>query len=244
MPVIKKSPKEGYCVIPNNVLRSKQLSLKDKGLLCYLLSLPDDWKFSIEGLLYCLPQDGRQSIGKSLNRLEHAGYLVRKQERGEKGAFSGNTWVVSGAKLTEAEIKKALGAEADPPPPGGEDFDVFWEAYPKKVGKKAARKAFDKLRGVPVETLLRALEEQKKSSQWTEDKGKYIPEPSKWLNQERWEDEVVSGGGSGDPFMETMQKIYQEETEVEGNDEQKGHYAGVGNPENGLSVGLPGHEPG
>ncbi len=244
MPVIKKSPREGYCVIPNSVLRSRQLSLKDKGMLCYLLSLPDNWSFSIDGLLKVLEKDGRHSIATSLNHLEQAGYLARRQDRGEKGAFSGNTWVISGSKLTEDDLRKALNHEAEPLIPDEDDFDVFWAAYPKKVGKIAARKAFAKLRGVPVETLLRALEEQKKSKQWTEANGQYIPDPSKWLNQGRWEDEVICGNGSDDPFMETMQKIYQEETEGERNDEQKGHYSGIGNPENCIPVGLPGHEPG
>lgn len=68
-------------------------------------------------------------------------------------------------------------------------FDKFWEVYPKKVGKEAARKAFAKVK-VPLETLIAAIEKQKKSKQWTKEKGQYIPHPATWLNQGRWEDEL------------------------------------------------------
>jgi predicted phage replisome organizer len=69
------------------------------------------------------------------------------------------------------------------------DFDVFWKAYPKKVGKGAAKKAFKKVK-VPVETLVSAIKRQERSEQWMKDGGQFIPYPSTWLNQERWEDEI------------------------------------------------------
>jgi len=81
---------------------------------------------------------------------------------------------------------------SNPPkaPQGGEaDFDRFWAAYPKKVGKQAARKAFHRAKA-PVETLLRAIEVQKCSDQWSRDGGRYIPNPATWLNQGRWDDEL------------------------------------------------------
>ena len=71
----------------------------------------------------------------------------------------------------------------------GEEFDQFWSSYPKKVGKQAAKKAFDSV-NVPIETLLAAIERQKCSAQWSRDNGQYIPYPATWLNQERWEDEL------------------------------------------------------
>ena len=70
-------------------------------------------------------------------------------------------------------------------------FDAFWSEYPKKVGKESAKKAFAKV-SEPVETLLYALKRQKCSIQWTKDGGQYIPNPSTWLNQRRWEDDVQS----------------------------------------------------
>ena len=70
-----------------------------------------------------------------------------------------------------------------------EPFDLFWSAYPLKKSKKDARKAFAKVKA-PLDTLLAALERQKKTPDWTKDGGRYIPYASTWLNGERWEDEV------------------------------------------------------
>lgn len=70
-----------------------------------------------------------------------------------------------------------------------DSFTVFWDAYPRKVGKEAAKKAFAKV-SVDLDTLLAALERQKNSAQWVEDGGRFIPNPSTWLNQGRWEDEL------------------------------------------------------
>lgn len=75
-------------------------------------------------------------------------------------------------------------------------FDLFWEAYPKKTGKQEARKAFKKV-SVPVETLIDAIERQKTWSQWKRDNGQYIPNPSTWLNQGRWDDEDYTAGVTG-----------------------------------------------
>lgn len=82
---------------------------------------------------------------------------------------------------------------------GGKEtsFDVFWIAYPKKVGKDAAKKSFAKVK-LDISVLLEAIEKQKKSEQWTKDGGQYIPNPATWLNQGRWEDELPEkkGGAS------------------------------------------------
>lgn len=72
-----------------------------------------------------------------------------------------------------------------------ERFDAFWSAYPKKVGKGEAKKAFAKVK-VSLDVLLEAISQQKKSRQWQEDGGRFIPNPSTWLNQERWGDVLPS----------------------------------------------------
>lgn len=73
-------------------------------------------------------------------------------------------------------------------------FSAFWDAYPRKVGKGAAQKAFSKAK-VPLTVLLSALEQQKQSDQWNRDGGQYIPYPATWLNQRRWEDEAPAQSG-------------------------------------------------
>ncbi|MFZ9264815.1 MAG: YdaU family protein [Polynucleobacter sp.] len=71
-------------------------------------------------------------------------------------------------------------------------FDVFWGKYPKKVGKDAALKAFQKRKPDQhlLVQMLNALGEQSRSEAWVKDGGQFIPNPATWLNQGRWQDEV------------------------------------------------------
>ena len=70
-------------------------------------------------------------------------------------------------------------------------FSEFWQAYPRKVAKDAARKAWDKRK--PDEALLKvmlaAIALQKGSRQWLEENGRFIPHPATWLNKGQWQDE-------------------------------------------------------
>lgn len=70
-------------------------------------------------------------------------------------------------------------------------FEKFWEAYPRKVGKGAARKIWAKLKPPEelVEKMIAAVAEQRKTPQWQKDGGQYIPHPATWLSQDRWDDE-------------------------------------------------------
>ena len=88
---------------------------------------------------------------------------------------------------TESESQRA-GAERDGM------FTEFWNSYPKKVGKKDAYKSFCKLPKTVWPKLVPAVEAQKKSKQWQKDDGQYIPNPSTWLNQGRWDDELETQG--------------------------------------------------
>lgn len=72
-------------------------------------------------------------------------------------------------------------------------FDRFWDAYPLRVAKQAARKAFAKLApdDARLSVMLEALERQRGSPEWTKDGGRYVPHASTWLNGARWEDEAA-----------------------------------------------------
>lgn len=74
-----------------------------------------------------------------------------------------------------------------------ERFAEFWAAYPKKVGKDSAWRAWQKRRPDAdlLALMLTAVAEQAGTLQWTRDGGQYIPHPSTWLNQGRWQDEVM-----------------------------------------------------
>ena len=75
-------------------------------------------------------------------------------------------------------------------------FDVFWEHYPRHEGKAKARESFIKVlrKGVKLDELVAAIEKHKQSAQWQKDGGQYIPHPTTWLNQQRWEDEMLPAG--------------------------------------------------
>jgi len=77
-------------------------------------------------------------------------------------------------------------------PPCGSPFDEFWKDYPKKIGKGAAWKAFgkaSKITKLPI--LLAAIKLQARSEQWQKAGGQFVPTPATWLNEERWNDEVM-----------------------------------------------------
>ena len=70
-------------------------------------------------------------------------------------------------------------------------FDRFWDAYPRKESKPAARKAFEKVRpdGELLSKMIDSIERWKRSQQWQENGGQFIPYPASWLNQRKWEDD-------------------------------------------------------
>lgn len=99
------------------------------------------------------------------------------------------------------------------------DFEIFWDAYPRKAGnKQTAFAAFCKI-AVPLETLLEAIEKQKKSAQWVKDGGQFIPHPTTWLNGKRWEDDLPmdtsipkgATGELGDSELEFIRRTMAED---------------------------------
>lgn len=75
-----------------------------------------------------------------------------------------------------------------------EDFEVFWDMYPRKVGKGKALKSWKKVKPsrVLVQIIFEAIEKQKLSRDWMKENGQFIPYPATWLNEKRWDDEVQS----------------------------------------------------
>lgn len=76
-------------MVSKEILKDSRLKLRERGLLITLLSLKDDWDFSIRGLAAILP-DGRDAIDKSFKKLIELGYVSIKPVRGENGTFAGN----------------------------------------------------------------------------------------------------------------------------------------------------------
>lgn len=94
MAVLRKAHKSNFTVIDNQVFKSN-LSLKARGLLCTMLSLPDNWEFSEKGLQMILPADGQTSVRTAIKELEGSGYLSRTRLRDAKGKVIDWLWTFS-----------------------------------------------------------------------------------------------------------------------------------------------------
>lgn len=88
MSVIRVHKTSNYTVMSNRHFKEREMSLKAKGLLSLMLSLPDDWNYSISGLV-TLSRDGKDSVMSALSELEKFGYLKRERIVNEKGQFNG-----------------------------------------------------------------------------------------------------------------------------------------------------------
>lgn len=89
-------------------------------------------------------------------------------------------------------------------------FEKFWQTYPKKIAKQAARAKWMKLAPAPdlAEKILKAVEAAKQTRQWKKENGDFIPHPTTYLNQERWNDELKAdslktGGGKFESVKST-----------------------------------------
>ena len=117
-----------------------------------------------------LPQyNGEITVKQPLNNIEAT--VTKQQER--KGKERKGTYICSN------------------------EFLKFYESYPRKVGKEPAWKAWKKRNGdrPDIETLLKILEEQKRSDQWQKEGGQFVPLPATWINQGRWDDKLEEKGG-------------------------------------------------
>ena len=94
MAVLRKAHKSNFTVIDNQVFKSN-LSLKARGLLSTMLSLPDNWNFSTAGLTSILPSDGESIIRSAIKELEANGYLTRERIRDDKGKITDWLWTFS-----------------------------------------------------------------------------------------------------------------------------------------------------
>ena len=93
MAVFRVERNKGYTVMSNHHLRNKELSLKAKGLLSQMLSLPEDWDYTLAGLSF-INREKIDAIREAVRELERAGYIVRSRERDAKGRLRGADYVI------------------------------------------------------------------------------------------------------------------------------------------------------
>ena len=106
MAVFRVERTNNYTVMSNYHLRDKSLSLKAKGLLSQMLSLPEDWDYTLAGLAR-INAEGKDAIRAAVVELEKAGYVQRRQTTDKAGKFGSNEYVIREYPVTH-----------EPPPEG------------------------------------------------------------------------------------------------------------------------------
>ena len=92
---IRNRTQDKYTIVSSTITKNKDLSLRDRGMLVTLLSLPDCWQFSIAGLSEILNCDGKDKIRASIQNLERMGYLRRRKiKRDNTGKYIGAEWEI------------------------------------------------------------------------------------------------------------------------------------------------------
>lgn len=174
------------------------------------LRLPDASKWHYIGLLLLASRHGNDILNDPLyiaNRLGITEKLDLTKRFLKEHVLASNASVLpTNADSEKSRDRVETETEKSPPlSPQGEvcvvdAFEQFWSAYPRKVGKEAARRVWGKIKNrPPVIYLTEAIQRSKETEQWKKDNGQFIPHPATWLNQGRWDDEPVEVNGMSDP---------------------------------------------
>lgn len=175
MSVFRVNATKNYTVMSNIHFRDKRLSLKAKGLLSQMLSLPDSWDYTVAGLV-SINKESKAAIQSTLKELEECGYLVRTRTKNERGQFDYIYDIYEkpchGKPQTENQFTDNPCTENVPQLNTNneilnnkllkdktnkdireinkeilkEEFERLWSKYPRKQGKEAALNAYIKAR--------------------------------------------------------------------------------------------------
>ena len=104
-----------YTVMSNYHLKDRRLSLKAKGLLTVMLSLPDSWNYTLHGLT-AINQEGVDAIREAVRELEQAGYIVRTRARNAQGQLKGTVYTIY-EQPQQSEIQLQAATEQTPSEP-------------------------------------------------------------------------------------------------------------------------------
>ena len=223
MAVLRKEKKNNFTVIDNAIFKDRTLSLKATGLLCKMLSLPDNWEYSVQGLSK-LTTDGISSITSGLKELTEAGYF-RREQRYKDGKFAGYEYIISETKkcefpfsenpLTENTITEnhaqlntnSLSTNSLSTKELHTEFENLWSIYPRKQGKDKAYGFYEKARkkGTTYEEVYRGIEAYVASIEANETEMQYVKMGSTFFSQKAWQDDwSVRTKRSENPFTEML----------------------------------------
>lgn len=196
---IIRSPRaeSNFSVISNAVIRDSRLSYRARGILLDILSRPDNWRVSADSLART-GNEGRHAILTALKELREVGYMKTEKRQNEQGRFETVSIVYDTPFYEATEVQKpASGYPKSENRTSLEElskknldinpmFEDFWNAYPRKVGKQAAVKAFAKAAKIakPEEIIEGA-------TRYANDPNRvdaFTAHPTTWLNAGRWAD--------------------------------------------------------
>jgi len=196
---IVKTRNVPYAMVPSGFLRDKLISLKAKGLLSFLLSLPPDWVIYKSKLTdYFL--DGKDSISSAWDELEVLGYIHSVRMIGTDGLSRGFNYVVyyepTEIGLPESGLTDCGKPDIRKPATTYIDntkkeitykytFEQFWIAYDKKVDKKQTMAVWNKLSADDRILAVEGMDNHKSGRE-----RKYWKDPVRYLRDRRWEDET------------------------------------------------------
>lgn len=138
----------------------------------------------------------------TVNLLPSTDYLSPTTPDGEDGLGEEPEEQQPGESLTVKKAGMAAGKGTREQPSktlAERRFDEFWAAYPKKVGKKAAQASWNKIKPDTElhDKIMTAIGRARATEQWQRENGRFIPNPTTWLNQGRWDDEYEEGAANG-----------------------------------------------
>ena len=93
MAVFRVEKTKNYTVMANHHLKDRRLSLRSKGLLSVMLSLPEEWDYTLKGLAV-ISKEGVDAIGEAVKELERVGYIIRSRQRDDHGRLRGMEYVI------------------------------------------------------------------------------------------------------------------------------------------------------
>lgn len=113
MAVFRVEKTKDFTVMSNYHLRDKNLSLKAKGLLSQMLSLPEEWDYTLAGLA-CINKESKDAIRSAVNELEQAGYITRRQTTTEGGRFGCNEYLIRERPVLPSPLPESPTTDSTP----------------------------------------------------------------------------------------------------------------------------------
>ena len=165
MAVFRVEKNSGYTVMSNHHLRNRALSLKAKGLLSQMLSLPEDWDYTLQGLAR-INRESIDAIRQAIRELEQAGYIQRSRERDEKGRLRGADYVIF-------ELPQPVPASVSPTleNPTLENADNLEQAFREFTAKTLTKEQRPSIRKVLAAAKQKAAQQPKRAKEKIKQRG-------------------------------------------------------------------------